>query len=296
MITTRLWHALSIPPMTHPLFQRLFYEQSQTTWERIRMGVWMTAGVLTLILIMAVPVIFFAVLIGGPIAYAILNTIIYCALWSMDITGTIARELSRKTYDLECMTPVGTLGIDWIIITGRLHYKDGLMRSMSEIFAVIQLLFFVVLFIVVGVLVTPPTPEQAQLFQAMIIVLSLMAFLYIDHMQTTICSVCIGLIAARQTRTVGDARLWALLCFLAMQLGWYMSVIVLSVVVMPLIVQLFQLEHLIFSLLLPVLALTLITGSHELITRWLWRLVLRGTNADHRDLILLERYAYISAR
>ncbi|MBC8171434.1 MAG: hypothetical protein H7X77_07165 [Anaerolineae bacterium] len=294
MITTQLWHALNNPPMMHPLFQRIFYEREQHMWERIHMGIWGAVILLTLLMIMVVPYVFFIILIAGPIVYALFNTLTYCTLWAMDIAGTIVREYSLKTYDLECVMPVGTLGIDWIICTGRMHYKNALTRSLNETYGVLQLLFFVVIFIVMGIVMTLPNNEDGELLRLLAIVLGVMGFLFINHIQSIMSCICIGLIAARQTHTVGDARFRAMIYFMGLQIGWYLGVLLLVIGLMPLVVQLLQLHHLIFGLLLPAVTLGLIAGSREIMTRWLWKKVLDSTNADQGDLVVLEHYFYRS--
>jgi hypothetical protein len=266
-------------------------ERNRGTWERIRTTLWTAMGVVTLILLMTAPMIFFFIILMGPVGYALLNTMIYTALWSMDIAGTVAREFTQKTYDLQCLMPVGTLGINWIICTGRLHYRDGLMRSVVEVFAVIQLFMLTTLFLVIGIIVTPPGDEEIRLAHFLAIMLSLVAFLYLDHIQAIVCGICIALIAARQTRTVGDARLWALLCFLAVQLGWYIAVLLFCFIGVPFLVEALQLRLVIFGLLLPPLVVGLAFLIREGMIRLLWSRVLLGMNADQVDLKLLERYA-----
>jgi hypothetical protein len=290
MMTLELWRALNMPPVLHPLFQRLSDERGRATWERIRFGLWAFTGLTTLFLLMAMPVVFFIIILMGPVIYALLNTLFYVSLWIVDIAGTVARELTHKTYDIQCLMPIGSLGINWIISTGRLHWKDGLVRSMTDIFAVVQLFLLTTMFIVVGMLVTPPGDEQVHLAHLLAIILSMIGFLYVEHIQATISGVCVALIAARQTRTVGDARLWALMCFLALQFGWYITVLVFSLLGVPFLVEFFHLEAVIFGLLIPPLVVLLALCVREGMIRLLWGRVLRGTNAENRDLKLLERY------
>lgn len=294
MITTQLWHALNNPPMMHPLFQRIFYEREQHMWERVHMGIWGIVIILVLLMIMVVPYVFFIILVGGPIAYALFNTLTYCTLWAMDIAGTIVRENSLKTYDLECVMPIGTLGIDWIICTGRMHYKNALTRSLNETYGVLQLLLFVVIFILMGIVMTLPNNEDAELIRLLTIVLAIMGFLFVNHIQSIMSCICIGVIAARQTSSVGDARFRAMIYFLGLQIGWYLGVFLLAIGIIPMLVEALQLHHLIFGLSLPVLTLILIVGSREIMTRWLWKQVLYSSNADQTDLMVLEHYFYRS--
>jgi hypothetical protein len=290
LLTVHLWRALKAPPVLHPLFQRLLDERGRAAWEQMRAALWTVTAVLTLVMLMAMPVIFFLVIIGGPIIYAILTTLFFGSLWIIDIAGTLSRELNQKTYDLECLMPIGTLGTNWIISTGRLHWKDGLERSMGEIFAVTQLFLLSTMFVMIGIVVTPHGEERVQLIYLLSIIVSLIVFLYLDHIQSTITGVCIALIAARQTRTVGDARLWSLLCFLALQFGWYIGMLLFAVGVLPWLIAVLQLTHPIFGVFMPPLTVGLSFSLRELLIRLLWSRALLRMNADSYDLKLLERY------
>lgn len=290
MLTSTLWDALNNPPFFHPMFQRLLFERGRQTWDQIRSTIWLVTGMLVFVAVMILPVLFVLMLVLGPILYGVLNTLVYTALWSVDIAGTIARETSRRTYDLECMTPVGTLGINWIISTGRLHYNHGLYRSLNEVGAVLQLLVFMVLFALIGALVTPGIPEREQMLRVLAILIALMGFLYLDHIQSILCAVTLALIAGRQTRTVGDARLWTLICLLALQLAWYLLALILVMLVVPYLVDQLALFHIVFGVSLPFGVVGLLMLGRELLLRLLWSQVLLRTNADNRDLSLLQRY------
>jgi hypothetical protein len=289
-LTWQLWDVLNKPPVLHPLFQRLDIEKGRGTWEQVRMMLWLGTAALTLVLLMVFPMIFFALLLAGPIIYAILNTVFFTALWVMDIAGTIAREMNRHTYDLECMMPVGRLCTNWIIATGRLHFRSALVRSMMEVGSVVQLLLFVLMFVSIGMLVTRSGREQIQLFVGMSILLVIMGYLYLDHIQSVITGICVSLITGQQTRTIGDARLWSLVCFMALQLAWYLGVLLTIVFVVPLLAQILPLAGTPFSALLPWVVLLLSAGLRELLIRFLWHWVITRSNAEQDDLFLLKHY------
>ncbi len=296
MITRWLWSALQTPPSGHPLYQRLYYERNRAAWERIRAGLWTVTLMLAVVMLIAVPIIFFFTLVTGPIIYALLNTMFFNSLWMMDIAGTLAREISQKTYELYCLMPVGSLGIDWIISADRVHYNSGLRRSIGEVVGVIQLLALVTLFFAVGFLISSPAQDQLQLMVLLSVLVAIIVWLYVDHIQSTLAVVCLGIIAGRQTRTVGDARLWSLILFLTMQIGWYLLV-ALTVVLLTIIMSyLTFIPGWLSMSLIPWLAVGLSIGARELLLRLLWRRVLLITNSQTNDLTLLKPYIYYTQR
>lgn len=296
MITRQLWRILQTPPSGHPLFQRLFYERNRATWERIRSGLWSVTLLLAVGMLIVLPVIFFFILVMGPLIYAILNTLFFNALWLMDISGTLAREISQRTYELYCLMPVGSLGIDWIISADRIHYNNGLQRSLNEILGVVQLLSLVTMFFIVGFLISNPTQEQTQLIVVLSMLMAIIVWLYVDHIQSTLCVVCLGILSGRQTRTIGDARLWSLILFLTLQIGWYLLLILSAMLLTVILMRISVVPSWIGLLLTPWLTVGISVGGRELLLRFLWRRVLLMTNSQSNDLNLLRPYYYTTQR
>lgn len=292
MMTRWLWRALQTPPTGHPLFQRLFYERNRATWERIRSGLWSITLLLAVAMLIAVPIVFFFILVTGPVLYALLNTLFFNALWLMDIAGTLAREISQKTYELYCLMPVGSLGTDWIISADRVHYNNGLQRSMSEIMGVVQLLFLITLFFMIGFFISSPAQDQLQLIALLSALSAIIAWLYVDHIQSTLCVVCMGMLAGRQTRTIGDARLWSLILFLMLQIGWYLMVILTILLLTLVMMRVAFLPTWLSLSLIPWITVGISVGGRELLLRLLWKRVLLVTNAHTSDLSLLKPYHY----
>jgi hypothetical protein len=296
MITRRLWRNLQTPPSGHPLFQRLFYERNRATWERIRGFLWSVTLLLAIGLLIIMPVVFFFIMVTGPLVYALLNTIFFNALWLMDIAGTLAREISQKTYELYCLMPVGALGIDWIISADRIHYNNGLQRSINEVLGVVQLLSLVTMFFMIGFLISNPVQEQTQLLTVLSVLGAIIFWLYIDHIQTTLCVVCLGILAGRQTRTIGDARLWSLILFLTLQIGWYLLVLLTFLALIVIMIRIPTLATWLSLGLTPWLAVGVSIGGRELLLRFLWQRVLLITNSQSNDLNLLRPYYYTTQR
>jgi hypothetical protein len=286
MITRWLWRE----------FQRLFYERNRATWERIRSGLWSITLLFAVGMLILMPVVFFFLLVLGPLLYAILNTLFFNALWLMDIAGTLAREISQKTYELYCLMPVGALGIDWIISADRIHYNNGLQRSINEILGVVQLLALVTMFFIVGFLISNPAQEQSQLIGILSVLVAIIFWLYVDHIQSTLCVVCMGILAGRQTRTIGDARLWSLILFLTLQVGWYLFVLLTSIVLIVIMMRISVLPTWLSLAMTPWLAVGVSIGGRELLLQVLWRRVLLITNSQSNDLNLLRSYYYTTQR
>jgi hypothetical protein len=125
---------------------------------------------------------------------------------------------------------------------------------------------------------------------------AVIAWLYVDHIQSTLCVVCLGILSGRQTRTIGDARLWSLILFLTLQIGWYLLLILSAMLLVIILMRIPGIPPWISLMLTPWMVVGLSLGGREALLQFLWRRVLLMTNAQSNDLNLLRPYYYTTQR
>jgi hypothetical protein len=211
MMTRRVWGAFRRPPLKHPLFDRLvtsapFSPSLRPLWWNnlaIQGQIWMWS-LLFVLDVRALPLMAFS---GA----------LYGALWAAGISGAILQERSSGTYDLLCLTPEGSFGVNWAICIGCLHQGEALRQVISQEVWTIRLMLMIPLIITANLALNRAlTNSPAALWW----MLAVVVIFYLDHIQSIIIGALFGLIAPQVT-TPGDARLWAIAGTLLTQLLSY---------------------------------------------------------------------------
>ncbi len=221
MITRRLWRAFSQPPISKPLFERVvlnaaFSPALRSLWWNnlaIQGQVWLWSLVFILD-VRALPLM-------------LLSGTFYGALWAVGVSGTILHERSTGTYDLLCLTPEGTFGVNWTICLGCLHQGDAFRHVNSQEAWTIRLMLMIPL-IITGNLALNRLLTNSPV--ALIWMAVLVLLFYLDHIQSIIMGTLFGLMAP-QTSASSDTRLWAVAGLILAQVlsyGAFLSLILLS--------------------------------------------------------------------
>jgi hypothetical protein len=221
MISRRIWQAFSQPPMSKPLFERVvlnaaFSPALRSLWWNnlaIQGQVWLWSLVFILD-VRALPLM-------------LLSGTFYGALWAVGVSGTILHERSTGTYDLLCLTPEGTFGVNWTICLGCLHQGDAFRHVNSQEAWTIRLMLMIPLIITGNLALNRLLTNSpvALLWMAVLVLL-----FYLDHIQSIIMGTLFGLMAP-QTSAASDTRLWAVAGLILTQVlsyGTFFSVILLS--------------------------------------------------------------------
>ena len=221
MITKRLWRAFSQPPMNKPLFERValnaaFSPALRSLWWNnlaIQGQVWLWSLVFILD-VRALPLM-------------LLSGTFYGLLWAVGVSGTILHERSTGTYDLLCLTPEGTFGVNWTICLGCLHQGDAFRHVNSQEAWTIRLMLMIPLIITANLALNRLLTNSpvALVWMGVLVVL-----FYFDHVQSIIIGSLFGLMAP-QTSTSGDTRLWAVAGLILGQVlsyGTFFGVVLLS--------------------------------------------------------------------
>jgi hypothetical protein len=305
MLTWTLWSALKKPFTRHPVYYRalqlrksgvgevsFFVRPARKFIERIRQ--FASAGILArlLLLIIALPIavfLIFAILYaglptlmyGGPILLPIIaNT--YGLNWAVGIGSLIATERERKTYDLLCVTPFGTLPTTWAITSGYAHY-DQTLRSVSQLRAwQLAIIWVVVPFI--GSMVIMQFGQIGYYITLIPVFIAYLAaftaMLYIDQFQSIIVGVLVAMIIPTLGRAMQETRIWITGVFILLQFVTYLSALLICLGALPIIFDALKLRGVLIDFGLPVLSVVIFFLIHEAIIRWLWRVLKEQVGAE----------------
>jgi len=288
MRTWRLWRTLQNPLTHHPLYWRPAFHSFSfafiPTWLLVSAVLVLVAGVVgfpNLFRPLAPLCVFTPVLmIIGTVFSANSRGI----LWTLGISSVISHQRTWGASELIYVSPIGALGTVWVLASRCLHYKDrfdglrtiilSLMLAASVIFACPLVTFFVLLF--------RYNPLQA--LSLLSVTSVLLPIYYVDYVQTTLVSCLTGMLAATQTRSRIEARIWALGLFLLCQLATYSLSFLLIFNLLPRLYNLLDFAHGVADVSLPPLALLIFYLLREGIITMLWRLLTIRLNTDLSEL------------
>jgi hypothetical protein len=219
MMTRQVWRAFRQPPLKQPVFDRLvasvaFSPSLRPLWWNnlaIQGQIWLWA-LMFIVDVRALPLM-------------LLSGTGYGLLWALGISGAIAQERRSGTYDLLCLTPEGSFGVNWAITIGCLHQGDALRQVISQEVWTIRLMLLIPLTITANLMLNRALTQSPV---ALLWMVALLLIFYLDHIQSIIIGALFGLMAPQAAALTGDSRLWALAGFLAAQAGSYALVLALT--------------------------------------------------------------------
>lgn len=242
--TWRLWRELRHPPGDHPLFWHYRWRVSAQPAPK-RMAYWRWLLLLALLLICASlflmsPTAFILIVLIGvvllPVAILLFNSMIIGSVWTHQISAALAREYQSGRYDLLSITPRGALGISWILGAGILH-RESWMRTLARVVRLVSTVLLVT-FLLVTVLVTVTlysTTDDLQrrelqltVLQSVLPLLALAGILWLDRIQATVTALLVGITLPMLLREVTAVRIVAVLAYCVAQVGGYMLIVLLA--------------------------------------------------------------------
>lgn len=283
MLTWRLWYALCHPPYQHPLFARTAAARPGSN--HILRTLTFTAFYLTacMLLTLAWPVFLMNVPLMLLVAAACANTI-YSLSWASRISRALAYEREQETYDLICLLPVGALGAGWALSTAHLH-RSAVFRTLRLLMRSLLVALAGALLLVLPVLMSISSGGSTALGLFLLLDhgLVLAAAFYCDHIQSLTLAYLIGMTTATIARDRINAQLWSGGIFLLLQLVIYLLTLMFSLVLIPAVLNHFQLAEISSSVGAPVLRLMVFYTLREVAIGFAWRLLAHQCNASPTD-------------
>ena len=307
MLSWSLWQTIKNPPMGHPIFQRASIEQPlEMPWiisRRVVRLLQFLLGTLALIVLMQNPQLILLVFMGS--AFFVLFIIVtplflplailaYGTYLAATISSVISTEIEAHTYTLLCVSPGGSLNINWIIGSGVLHrgqlfeWLNAAIRSVL-IIALLGMLIVVVIILslAISVLSGNEVPAFPDALRTSIELFAMLGIFYSGYTQSLVLAVIAGVLVPHHNIKKRDTQPTAAVSFLALQLGSYLAAFLIIVSIS----NRFYGHSMGSDLLLPPLYFIIIYGTRELIIRWLWHQLIYRLNATPGDLAHLHVHA-----
>ncbi len=244
--TVRLWQHFRHPPTHHPQFART--TDVPFVFPLLRPGsaaLWALLPIIFLLLcaIISFPVrvltgsaLLRVVMAAGSFIVVIGTTAAITGtapgvLWSTQIAAALARQRANCLQDLLAVTPDGGVVAMWALALGIVHNSGALQQLYDR--EPIKLTPRIVMW-TIGILGTMLLFEQGRALLFPVFVSgAILGALYLDHLQSMIVAVMVGVATGMRATTDTNARVLALVDFLAAQLIVYGAAVFVIVVMFP---------------------------------------------------------------
>jgi hypothetical protein len=307
MLSWSLWKTIKNPPMGHPIFQRASIEQSMAlpriaNRPTIRLAQFLL-GVLATIVLIQNPQLILLVFMGSAflvlfilVAPLLLPVVVlaYGAFLAAAISALINAEKEAHTYSLLCVSPGGSLSINWIIGSGVMHRGQAIEWLHAAIRTALIIALFGVLVIagiIVALAVSMLFGNDVQGFseavRTSIELFSMLGIFYSGYMQSLVLAVIVGVLIPHYNIKGRDAQPTAAVAYLALQSGTYLTALLMIISLN----NRFHGHSMEGDLLLPPLYFIITYGIREVTIRWLWYQLIYRLNANPGDLVHLHVYA-----
>jgi hypothetical protein len=303
MITWRLWSALHNPPTAHPIFQRV--RAMRAAVGRWRWLLASAAGVLLTytcyqLSFMRPPVrlILLSLTLQDIVVIFVGFNLVYGCILVLTISQTIVRAREGGLYEMLSLTPVGKSGTAWAMCAGAVYRGRGfdwfrltvLLLTVIPLFAlIIELFMLVMLYSNPGINSLNSTAPDMHYKMLLDVVygLGLVVAFYTACVQSVILALLVGMLAPAAHQS--GASLWAVGCFLLLQVLSYIVALVFSLLFLPALYQLLGLAGWWADVSVPVWRLGCFFLVREAINNRLWRALIRWwDDANSRPMPLLS--------
>lgn len=234
-----LWDALRNPHSQHPIFryahrQRPVSDADRRFWRRVGVGIGLTVVVLSVVA--PVPTLSVLLAAGLLIPFGLLlfsGTVLGC-IWITRISTTLTHTKISGAYDLLRLTPAGDFDSKWLLSTGIVHHR-GWLNTVYRIVRGLALTLGVLLSLVilmgalayVSQIMNDGAQDTSYYWDALFTVLLPLIFvaaLWLDHVQSIIVAVLMGILLPERITSTNFVRWLAPLVYLLVQVLTYIGV------------------------------------------------------------------------
>ncbi len=231
MHTWKLWRELQYPNKQHPLF-RYFMRKKPISQSKSLSALWrgfILFGAIALCSIFSSWIIVFIIglILLAPILFAIGHSTIYGIIWSGHIAETIATLHRHNIYDLLAITPKKASYIHTTVAKATLYSQnfDTVSSTVKTLLRFTLISITIVLAFHLFALLTPQNLWSLGLYQErtllIIAVYPFIGYIYLDHIQSTLMAMLIGIRVAINRENSITTRITAMSAFLTVQLMMY---------------------------------------------------------------------------
>ena len=290
LLTLRLWAALRNPRDDHhPLFRRILDQARPTLSPSVRVlfaVAILTGFMFSCILTFILPARLLEVYILLPFALPVVYLMVVFGgsgkglMFAAQVSEVLAREYEQDTFVTVSTNPGGALGTCWAILTGQLHQSSELENShevqqqLTVVMFVFATLFLMLLYLNIWTL-----QAMDYFYNALFIVYPFVAIYYIDFVCSVVTSTLVGALAAATTRKQLEARVTAIIGFVALQLIAYGLTGLLIIWGLPTLIALTGYSGLVARISMAGLSVVIYFVVRELLSWLLWYILTRRLDA-----------------
>jgi hypothetical protein len=267
-LTWTLWRWMKRPLSGHPLYQRIITKPP-----------YVMSWYMGCVLILFSP---FLLLPG-----IVFLSAVYGLRWAVQIASSIATEREASMYDLLVISPAGTLGIARLVMSACLNRNETLEQTEAIGTWIMRGFFTVVLMLIAASLTPSIIPPNAELFGALIVAVYLLTMglaMYIDHLQSMVLAVIVGMLVPNYAIRRLDAGAAAFIFYLVIQVSTLVVTLLIGFTILPKLLELFQVPAIVSAFVLPFVRLGVFAGSREVIIHYLWKTLVRETGATPSEV------------
>ncbi len=236
----------------------------------------------------ALPALFFPLLLFAPILLIMLSGTLYGTIWAINISSVIIRERQRGTYELLSVSPGGPLATNWALCAGRLHRDRSFERVYAAITWILRLILGFAFLAGISVVFSPAEYRRLSVALFAFGITALVIIAYIDYTQSVVLSSLVSIIISSVTRNISDARLWAFLAFLTLQVITYLLAIIALFPVLESIYDYLLLTGAYAELSLTAIRVIIFYAIRETVIALLWRVLVTRIEADSAEFALVN--------
>lgn len=253
-------------------------------------GSWSSASAIGFIIVFITSISVFLLILAALID-------IPAALRATRISGHIAAERVRGTYDLLSISKLGAYGLHWWIgqtlSIQPMNLRYSQHRPLWQVFTLWILAFIGILFII-GFLQALPRDPLGTL-RAGTYVLTTLYAIWLYLRQNGAVAALIGMLIPTYVEKRFEAQFWAFSAYILYQIGTIGLLVVVGFYLVPTQGGRWGSPS-VGDVVVILLRMTLLIGSRELLIVWMYRRLrvqLRAHNSDH-DLLYRLRFSYQS--
>jgi hypothetical protein len=318
MISWRIWQAIDMPFVAHPIYRRyamwnksfvpkpkpgirsMIWQQIQHHEEKL-LGFLLLVGIIVIIFYGPSPLLILAAATTGAFIFIAVPSIVlfsstfYGLSVAIHLSDSIAIEKKQGRYIFMSLTPYGLAGTAWAMCSVTIHTHPILVGIRHNLMRLFLWLFMLSMLgvVILSVLLLVGTASSPDDYQDRVKTIYYMAdaailgvIILTDYMQSTIIGCIVGMLTPSLAKTPSDIRNFATGIFNAVQFGTYIVIILLCAFGWPVI---YSSAGIALFPTFPLACLVTFYLLREVIIAFLWLLLAWHTNTRFDELEFTTR-------
>lgn len=214
---------------------------------------------------------------------------VYGLRWAVQIASSIANERESGRYDLLAISPPGVIGIGRIVMSACLHRNESLEQTEAGGTWLMRGFFAVTVMLIAASLTPAIIPKDSELtgrggLIVAVYLLTMALAMYIDHLHSVVLAAVVGILVPIYATRRLDASAAAFILYLVIQVLTFVLTLLVGFSIAPSVLEALQVSAVASALTLPIVRLIVFAGSREVIVHYLWKILVRETDATPSEV------------